>query len=112
MPFCFFGGLADEFRRGTLLCGQGFSLALSFPCQAGYVPLVDPHLSCLNDGLPRGLPCENGRIIQCRACPEPGECGLPCFGNCLKTINKLVCFELSHEHSLCAPRLSRVARNR
>ena len=80
LPFRLLGSLADEFRRGTLPCSQGFSFALSLGRQTGYSPLADPHVARLNDGLSGGLPCEDDRIIRGRACPEAGERSLPRFG--------------------------------
>ena len=107
LPFRLLGSLTDEFRGGTLPCSKSFSLAFGLGCKTGYFPLTDPHVSRLNDGLSGSLPREDRRIVSCGACPEPGECGLPRLGGRLKTIDELVGFELTHVHSLYAPRLSR-----
>jgi hypothetical protein len=112
LPFCLLGSLADEFRRGALPCSQGFSLALSLGRQTGYFPLGEPHVSRLNDSLPRSLPREDGQIISGRARSKPGERSLPRFGGRLKTVNELVGFEVTHVHSFAHHGSAGVARNR
>ena len=107
LPFRLLGGLTDEFGLRTLSRGKCLGLTLSLSCQAGYLPLGDAHFSRLNDSTPRRLSREDGRIISCRARPEPGEVRLSRFGDRFETINELVGFELTHVHSLCAPRRSR-----
>ncbi|WP_238296387.1 hypothetical protein [Methylobacterium soli] len=52
------------------------------------------------------MPRENNRVISRGTSPEPGYCGLPGLGGGLETVDDLVGFELTHVHSLCAPRLS------
>jgi hypothetical protein len=71
LPFYFFGGQPNEFDLRALLCGKIFRFALGFSGKTGCFPRVDPDLPRLNEGLPPGLSRENGRIISCRACPEP-----------------------------------------
>jgi hypothetical protein len=107
LPFGLLGSLTDEFRRDTLASRKSLSLALGLFRQTGDLPLGDAHFPRLNDCAPRGLSCKDGRIVGSRARLESSECRLPCLGSRLKTIDKLIGFELTHVYSLCAPRLSR-----
>jgi len=95
-------------KRGclTLPLSQSFSLPLRLRGDASQLALVGSHLARLDDGAPRGLPCEDSRVVDGRACPKMGDCGLPRFRSSLKTVNELIRFELTHVQSLCAPRLS------
>jgi hypothetical protein len=106
LPLYLFGSLSGDFGLRTLLCCKSFRLTLGFRSTTGCFSHGGPRLSCLNESLPLGLPCEDSRVIRCGACPKPIKSDLPRFGGLLKTIDKLDCFELTHVHSLCAPQLS------
>jgi hypothetical protein len=95
----FLGSLTGELRLGAHARSKGLGLALSFSCQTGDLTLADPDFPRLDHSLPRSLPCENSRIISCRARPEPGEGGLTCLGSGLEAIDELDSFELTHVHS-------------
>jgi hypothetical protein len=97
------GGQTSDFGLCARPCSKSFSLTLSLSGEAGHFPLVNPHFSRLDESLAFGLPCDDSGIINSRACPEAGKCGLPRLGGCLKTINELVCFKLTHVNSLSAP---------
>jgi hypothetical protein len=106
LPLHLLGSLTGSLGHLPLPRSERFSLTFGLSCKASQLPLVDPNLSRLNDCSPRSMPCENNRVIGCGAGPEPGYCGLPGLGGGLKTVDDLVGFELTHVHSLCAPRLS------
>ena len=106
MPLHLLGSLTGSLGRLALQRSEGFSLAQSLSCKASYLSLADPNLPRLNDSSPRSMPCENNRVIGCGARLKPGECSLPGLSDGLKTVDDLVGFELTHVHSLCAPRLS------
>ena len=90
-----------RYLTGALGCGiglssQNLSLALSLRGESGRFPLGGPHLSRLNNGVPRRLTGEDGRIISCGASPETGQRGLPRFSRRLEAIRELVALEGVH----------------
>ena len=90
----------SSFRSVSLSRCKGLSLALSDSGYASALPFVGPSFPRLNVRPPCGLPGENGWVIGCRACPQASDGGLSRLRGCLKSINELAGFELTHEHSL------------
>jgi hypothetical protein len=105
LPLHLLGSLTGSLGHFALPRSKSLSLALGLSCKASYLSLADTNLSRLNDSSPRSPTRENNRVVGCGARPEPGYCGLPGLGGGLKTVDDLVGFELTHVHSLCAPRL-------
>ena len=100
------GGQTVGLGLGAGLCGLDLSLTLDLGGQTNGFPFGRPQVPGLDDRAPRGLPSEDDRIIGRRACPEPGQCGLPRSGRLRETIDEVIGFQRLHELSVGAPDVS------